>query len=191
MKGFPYPSASPGALQLYCGVILVLTLLTVRTASLQYENDVRISAVVRPQGEQGRPNRTIQHTLITLPYRIPHTQTILDLRYGRYIDRHEIADLLSLVQNDIAATIPIFGAEAALRNGEYDYKTEDEMALSVYSPPEVPPEERLTWHLLVNVVDGLVDLLVLQGRYRQVNFRVLDGPSRRFVGFGHIVQGHG
>ncbi|KAL8805528.1 MAG: hypothetical protein Q9182_001897 [Xanthomendoza sp. 2 TL-2023] len=192
MRQLPCLCASPVALQWYFGAILVVTLLTVGTSSLQRAEDVRISALTRAPGEQVRPNRTTQYTLETLPYRIPHTQTVLDLRYGQYIDPQHINAVLALVHDDIARLMPKSGgAKAAVSDGEYDCETEDKIAFSVYSPSEVPPGERLTWLILENVVDGLVDLLLLGKIHRQVNFRILYGRQRRFVGYGHLVQGIG
>ncbi|KAL8821480.1 MAG: hypothetical protein Q9223_000488 [Gallowayella weberi] len=142
---------------------------------------------MRGPGEQVRPNHTTQYTHNTFPYRVPGTQTVLDIRYGRPTDPDYIDTILDLVQHDIVRR-RLGRFPAAVPNGEYDFKT-DNLGLSVYSPSEVPPGERLTWLILDNVVIGLVDLLLVGHKYRQVNFRVGHGPNRQFVGYGHLVQG--
>lgn len=81
-----------------------------------------------------------------------------------------------------------WGQEEIVPDGEYDYTSEEMVEFSVYSASGVGEHERLTWHILRNVVDGLVDLLILQKRHRQVIFRVMDGPDRAFVGYGHLAQ---
>ena len=84
-----------------------------------------------------------------------------------------------------------YGAYAWLPYGEYDYVTIDEVEFSAYSPQELPRERRLTWQIVHIVVDGLVDLLILQQRHREVSFKIKDGPDRVLVGYGHLVQNRG
>ena len=134
------------------------------------------------------PMRVLNHTRNGLTYRVPHTQTILDLRYGPRIGFRSLAVLFSVVTEELAYQVNRHGPEAKVREGEYDYVSEEKVELSVYSPSQLPEVEQLTWHILKNVVDGLMDILILQKRHRQVTFTVTDGPGRRFVGYGHVVQ---
>ncbi|KAL8793307.1 MAG: hypothetical protein Q9195_004084 [Heterodermia aff. obscurata] len=137
-------------------------------------------------------SRNQNHTLITRnQYRIPNTDTILELRYGGPIQTQLITTVLSVVLNDITDQMHTYGAYAWLPYGQYDYVTDDQVEFSAYSPPELPPERQLTWQIVHIVVDGLVDLLVLQQRHRAVSFKIKDGPDHVLVGYGHIVQNRG
>ena len=84
-----------------------------------------------------------------------------------------------------------YGPHARLPYGEYDYVTTDDMELSAYSPPELPQERQLTWQIVHIVVDGLVDLLILKRKHREVAFKIKDGPGRVLVGYGHLIQRRG
>lgn len=133
--------------------------------------------------------RFLNHTRHALTYRVPDTETILDLRYGAHIEPRYIAILLlSGVQEELIYQMALHGPEAVLPDGEFDYMSAEKVELSVYSPSQLPEKEQLTWHILNNVVDGLIDILILQKRHRQVTFTVGDGPLGWFVGYGHVVQ---
>lgn len=121
-------------------------------------------------------------------YHVPHTETVLALRYGPFLQARLLGILLSVVQGEVIEGYLKFGPDAALPSGEYEYVTEDRVEFSVYSPLELPWERQLTWHIVKAVVDGLVNLLVLQKRHREVSFRITDGPYHEFVGYGHIFQ---
>ena len=113
------------------------------------------------------------------------------MRYGAIIQASLVTNLLSVVLNDLSDQIHTYGAYAWLPYGEYDYVTDDELEFSAYSPPELPQERQLTWQIVHIVVDGLVDLLILQRKQREVSFRIKDGPERVLVGYGHLIQRRG
>ena len=132
------------------------------------------------------------HTLVTYAqYKIPNTDTILELRFGPPLQPGLVSILLSNVLDDLANLMRTYGAYAWLPYGEYDYVTDDEVEFSAYSPPELPLERQLTWQIVHIVVDGLIDLLILGKRHQEVSFKIKDGPERFLVGYGHLVQKRG
>ena len=96
-----------------------------------------------------------------------------------------------MVLEDLKDLIHTYGAYAWLPDGEYDYVTEDELEFSAYSPPELPRERQLTLQTVHTVVDGLVDLLVLQRRHREASFKIKAGLQHVLMGYGHLVQKRG
>ena len=138
------------------------------------------------------PPQNGNHTLVAYTrYRIPHTDTFLELCYGPPIQSAMVATLLSTVLDDLTKRMQTYGAYAWLPHGEYDYVIDDEVEFSAYSPPELPPERQLTWQIVHIVAGGLVDLLVWGKRHREVSFKIKDGPERLLVGYGHLVQNKG
>ena len=135
-----------------------------------------------------RPTGPFNHTRHHADYRVPHTDTILNLQYGPHIAPVHISTLLSFVHEELSEQVLDWGQEGVLPEGEYDYTSEQMIEFSVYSATEVREYEPLTWRIVRNVVDGLMDLLIIQMRHRQVVFRVVDGPDRIFVGYGHLAQ---
>lgn len=121
-------------------------------------------------------------------FHVPHSETVLELRFGPYLQPRLLGTLLSLVQGEILESCFKFGTDTLLPSSEYEYTTKDRVEFSVYSPLELPEELRLTWHVVKTVADGLVDLLILQKNNREVSFRILVGRNRQFVGYGHIFQ---
>ena len=113
---------------------------------------------------------------------------MLELQYGPFLESRTIAVLLTLAQDDIAHKTSRYTADTGLPNGEYDYITEEQIEFSAYSPEELPQRQKLTWHILNNVVDGLIDLLILSKKPRQVSFRIKDGPDSVFLGYGHVYK---
>lgn len=137
---------------------------------------------------QRRPDAVIRPPSYSVPYRIPHTQIRLDLRYGAFIEPSDMIVLLTVAREDIIYLIGDNRDDERVPDAEYDYITEEKVALSIYSPPMVPPERRLTFPMLKIILDGLFELLVIRQRYQQVTFRITDGPGEEFVGYGHIIQ---
>ena len=121
-------------------------------------------------------------------YHVPHTETVLELRFGPYLDARLLGTLLSVVQGEVLELYFKHGPDTTLSTNGYEYVTGDRVEFSVYSPLELPWEWRLTWRVVKTVVDGLVDLLIIQKKHREVSFRITDGPNRQFVGYGHIFQ---
>lgn len=121
-------------------------------------------------------------------YHVPHTETVLELRFGPYLQARLLGTLLSLVQGEILEICFKYGAYTLLPASEYEYTTKERVEFSVYSPLELPEERRLTWHIVKTVADGLIDLLILRKTNREVSFKIMDGPNRQFVGYGHIFQ---
>lgn len=110
------------------------------------------------------------------------------MHFGRELQSRLIGVLLSVVQQELSDLASRYGPNAPLIEGEYDYVTEQDVEFSAYSPPEVPRERRLTWHIVKVVINGLVDLLILQKRHREVSFTIREGTDHAFVGYGHLVQ---
>ena len=135
-----------------------------------------------------RPIGTFNHSRHHTAYRVPHTETILDLHYGPLITPRYISTILALVHEELLEHVLDWEQDEELPDGQYDYTSEDMVEFSLYSASEAREYEYLTWHVLKNVVDGLVDLLVLQKRHRQVVFCVMEGPYHTFVGYGHLAQ---
>lgn len=136
-----------------------------------------------------RPLRNETHTFVAhIPYKIPNTDIVLELAFGHPIQSNLITYLLSIVLGDLNDQMHTHGAAAWLPYGEYDYMTDDGVEFSAYSPSELPQARQLTWQIVHTVVDGLIDLLVLQRRYREVSFKIKDGADRVLVGYGHLVQ---
>ena len=72
-----------------------------------------------------------------------------------------------------------------LPDDEYDI-TYEGIEFSVYSPRG--HGEFMTWGILYRVGEGLKRYLVDKFNPRECFFRVLDGPTDYFVGYGHLVS---
>ncbi|KAI4245565.1 MAG: hypothetical protein L6R40_002366 [Gallowayella cf. fulva] len=190
----------PSLLQLSLGVLLATTILTIHAVPLRAEEEARAVPPAKPYGlakyvqiwpeksGKRRPDAVIRPPSYSVPYRIPHTQIRLDLRYGAFIEPSDMIVLLTVAREDIIYLIGDNRDDERVPDAEYDYITEEKVALSIYSPPMVPPERRLTFPMLKIILDGLFELLVIRQRYQQVTFRITDGPGEEFVGYGHIIQ---
>jgi hypothetical protein len=80
-----------------------------------------------------------------------------------------------------------YGGDAPLAKDGYDCDYE-ELEFSAYSPLERGHTRRMTWKLLLTIIEGLSVYLYDQMRDREAFFTVLDGPGDVFVGYGHLIQ---
>ena len=75
------------------------------------------------------------------------------MRYGRPLSARLLGALLSVVSDESSSQMLQHGRDAVVLGGEFDYVSDDMLEFSAYSPSELPNNEKLTWHLLKNVVD--------------------------------------
>lgn len=59
---------------------------------------------------------------------------------------------------------------------------------SIYSPTDVPIEQRISWGTLALVLEE-VTVLILQRHYeRELKFEINQGLSQTLIGYGHLVS---
>ena len=98
-----------------------------------------------------------------------------------------LADILAVAQDEAEGGIIHQGNDTPLPGNEFDL---DKFGLefSAYSPPGPKKGEKMTWGILHDVTNGLSEYLVDQTIGREAFFKVFDGPSHKFVGYGHLIE---
>lgn len=123
---------------------------------------------------------------LPIPWRIPNTSTSLQLRLGLPVRPGLLRRFLAFVEDQVEEEIIVLGVDAPLPEDGYDCEYYD-LEFSAYSPPEPGHTGRMTWGLLLTIIEGLSVYLHDQSRNREAFFKVMDGPEDFFVGYGHLV----